>query len=133
MKIFETSDARPEFDRLTGFDSRSLVAGVVQELRLHFGTEPPAELEAELLRRLLTFFALHGCWRARILRKPDPEFVNIFLRRWASELLFHHRRALYEGLPRGYRTGGPLPPSRQLPLNLDVEPVVCAYSPATVA
>jgi hypothetical protein len=37
-----------------------------------------------------------------------------------SELLFTQHHALYERLPRSYRTGGSLPPLRPLPLNFSV-------------
>lgn len=116
MKTFDTSAGPPDFDRLTGMNSHTLVAGVVAELHEHFGTEPPVELESELLRRLCVFFALHGGWRARILRAPTPDFVRIFLRRWASELLFHRCRNLYESLPASYRTGSPIHPLNSLGL-----------------
>ena len=118
----------PDFDRLTGLDSRALVAGVIGELRHYLGTEPPAALEAEILRRLLVFFTLHSGWRARILRAPAPDFIKIFLRRWASELLFHRCRALYDALPASYRTGGPLPPLRELPSRPASHPELTASS-----
>ena len=133
MKDFAAHRPPPDFDRLTGMDSRSLVTDEVDELRRHFGTEPPADIEAELLRRLLAFFALHGSWRAHILHEPDPEFVKVFLRRWSSELLFHRCRALYERLPRSYRTGAALSPSRPLPLALIVEPGLCLNRPVTIS
>lgn len=132
MKTFEAKGAPPEFDQLTGIDSRALVGAVVNELRQHFGTEPPTELETVLRRRLLAFFVLHGCWRARILRAPAPDFVKIFLRRWASELLFHHRRALYDGLPRSYRTGGSLPALRPLPLGSEIKTTSVLEQPTEV-
>jgi hypothetical protein len=122
MKAFPPISASPDFERLTGLDAPQLVAGVVDELRAHFGGEPPAGLAAELLGRLRAGFALHGSWRARVLRAPAPDYLRIFLRRWAAELLFRNRRDWYEALPRGYRTGGSLSSSHPQPLTDPINP-----------
>jgi hypothetical protein len=101
----------PQFEKETRLVAIAAARTVTEEASVYLGVSLPSRYAYRLAVRTLVAYAQSPTFRRGFRNRADGgrERLYVFLRHWLADILHDDAPVLLDRLPRGFRTGQPLP------------------------